>query len=123
MTTDKEYEWCNLCFFIARNVYVHMNGKRHKRLMKKYEMKYRELPDVVKFKIISFLYTNILDKIAFIKLFITIIWNNVLLKSMCIVLLPVYVRPVKCQKIHYLTNHSRNHCQSMKYASIARFMY
>lgn len=67
MTTDKEYEWCNLCFCNARNVYVHMNGKRHKRLMKKYETKYRELPDVVKFKIISFLYTNILDKMSLYK--------------------------------------------------------
>ena len=64
MTTEYKCVWCNLCYCNARTIYVHVNGKRHKRLMQKYKTRCQELPDVVKFKIISFLYTTICDKMS-----------------------------------------------------------
>lgn len=55
------YYWCNLCYCDASNLHVHYKGKKHKYRLNKLSKRLRKLPDILKFKLMSYVNNNIID--------------------------------------------------------------
>ena len=55
------YYWCNLCYCSASSINVHYRGKKHRHRSKKISIRLGILPEILKFKIISYLYDKVID--------------------------------------------------------------
>ena len=63
---DVMHSWCALCRCFATNVNVHNVGKRHCNLLKYFNI-FKKLPDILKYKIIAFLYIDVCDFLSLCK--------------------------------------------------------
>ena len=62
MTNYLTNGWCNLCYCNTYSThYTHNIGKKHKKLYDKFKKIFSIIPDVLKFRIMSFLNYNIID--------------------------------------------------------------
>ena len=67
INTIMENGWCKICSCFFTNYSQHVQGKRHFRKIKEYERLYHKLPDMLKFRVISFLYPSVHDYRSFHK--------------------------------------------------------
>ena len=65
--TMKKDGWCKICSCFFSTYSTHVQGKRHFRKIKQYERLYHKLPDMLKFRVISFLYPSVCDYRSFHK--------------------------------------------------------
>ena len=55
------YFWCNLCYCGASNLKIHYRGKKHNHRLKILSKRLIHLPDILKFKLMSYLNNKIID--------------------------------------------------------------
>ena len=86
--------WCKICSCSFTTKSTHVQGKRHFRKIKQYERFFHRLPDMLKFKVISFLYPEVHDHRSFHKQIHR--WKMTRCTSLVISCNPYYTQCQRC---------------------------